>query len=82
MTLSFLYLMGRWLVDVLLGSLRSEHAKDVETAVLHHQLSVLRRQVKGAEFRLAESALLALLSRAPRRSHWPTFIVTLDTILR
>jgi hypothetical protein len=77
MALSFLYLMGRWLVDVLLGSLRSEHAKDVEIAVLHHQLSVLRRQVKAAEFRLAESALLALLSRAPRRSHWPFTLANL-----
>ncbi len=46
MALSFLYLMARRLVGMLLGSLRSQHAKDVEIAVLRHQLSVLHRQVK------------------------------------
>ncbi len=50
MALSFLYLMTRRLVGTLLGSLRSEHAKDVEIAVLRHQLDVLRRQVKRPEF--------------------------------
>jgi hypothetical protein len=43
MALSFLYLMACRLVGVLLGCLRSEHAKDVEIAVLCHQLEVLRR---------------------------------------
>jgi hypothetical protein len=38
MALSFLYLMTRRLVGMLLGSLRSEHAKDIEIAVLRHQL--------------------------------------------
>ena len=51
MALSFLYLMTRRLVGMLLGSLRSEHAKDIEIAVLRHQLEVLRRQVKRPEFR-------------------------------
>ena len=48
MALSFLYLMARRLVGMLLGRLRSEHAKDVEIVVLRHQLDVLRRQVKRA----------------------------------
>jgi putative transposase len=82
MALSFLYLMARQLVGVLPGSLRTEHAKDVEIAVLRHQLSVLRRQVQRAEFRPADRALLALLSRALPRSHWSTFLVTPGTILR
>ncbi len=64
MALSFLYLMARRLVDMLLGRLRSEHAKDVEIAVLRHQLEVLRRQVKRPQFQPADRALLALLSRA------------------
>jgi putative transposase len=46
MALSFLYLMTRRLVGMLLGRQRSEHAKDVEIAVLRHQLKVLRRQVE------------------------------------
>src|SRR6266568_3678725 len=82
MALSFLYLMARRLVGVLLGSLRSEHAKDVEIAVLRHQLSVLRRQVKRAEFRPADRAVLAVLARALPRAQWSTFLVTPGTILR
>jgi putative transposase len=76
MALSFLYLMTRRLLGVLLGGLRSQHAKDVEIAVLRHQLEVLRRQVKRPEFQPADRALLALLSRALPRSHWSTFLVT------
>jgi putative transposase len=82
MALSFLYLMTRRLVGMLLGSLRSEHAKDIEIAVLRHQLDVLRRQVKRPEFRPPDRALLALLSRALPRGRWSSFLVTPDTILR
>jgi putative transposase len=82
MALSFLYLMARRLVGMLLGRLRSEHAKDVELAVLRHQLEVLRRQVKRPEFQPADRALLAMLSRALPRRHWPVFLVTPATILR
>jgi hypothetical protein len=39
MALSFVYLMARRLVGMLLGRLRSEHAKDIEIAVLRHQLA-------------------------------------------
>jgi putative transposase len=62
--------------------LRSEHAKDVEIAVLRHQLSVLRRQVKQPEFRPADRAVLAVLSQALPRSQWSIFLVTPRTILR
>jgi putative transposase len=82
MALSFLYLTARRLLGMLLGSLRSEHAKDVEIAVLRHQLAVLRRQVKRLEFRPADRALLAALSGALPRWRWSSFLVTPDTILR
>jgi hypothetical protein len=82
MALSFLYLMAHWLVGMMLGRHRSEHAKDVEIAVLRHQLEVLRRQVKRPEFRPADRALLAVLSRALPRGLWSTFLVTPDTIMR
>jgi transposase InsO family protein len=82
MALSFLYLMARRLVGMLLGSLRSQHAKDVEIAVLRHQLEVLRRQVKRPAFRPADQAVLAVLSRAVPRSHWSAFLVAPATILR
>jgi hypothetical protein len=81
MALSFLYLLARRLVGILLGGLRSEHAKDVEIAVLHHQLEVLRRQVKRPEFRPADRAALAVLRGnglrpAPRRASvtWRAFL--------
>jgi putative transposase len=82
MALSFLYLMTRRLLGMLLGSVRSEHAKDIEIAVLRHQLAVLRRQVKRPEFRPADRALLAMLSGALPRWRWSSFLVTPDTILR
>jgi putative transposase len=82
MALSFLYLMARRLVGMLLGSLRSEHAKDIEIAVLRHQLDVLRRQVKRPAFRPADRALLAVLSSAFPRARWSSFLVTPATILR
>src|SRR6266516_4256324 len=81
MALSFLYLMTRRLVGMLLGSFRSERAKDVEIAVLRHQLDVLRRQVKRPEFRPADRALLAALSSVLPRGCWSSLLVTPDTIL-
>ncbi len=82
MALSFLYLMARWLVGMLLGHFQSERAKDIELAVLRHQLEVLRRQVKRPKFRPADRALLAVLSRALARRRWSIFLVTPHTILR
>src|SRR6266487_1129342 len=82
MALSFLYLMARRLVGVLFGLLRSEHAKDIQIAVLRHQLEVLRRQVKRPEFRPADRAVLAMLSSALPRRRWWILLVTPDTLLR
>ncbi len=82
MALSFLYLMARWPVGMLLKRLRSDHANNVEIAVPRHQLEVLRRQVKWPEFRPADRALLAVLRRALPRGCWSTFLVMPDTILR
>jgi putative transposase len=82
MALSFLYLMTRRLVGILLGSFRSEHAKDIEIAVLRYQLKVVRRQVRRPEFRPADRAVLAMLSSALPRRRWSIFLVMPDTILR
>jgi hypothetical protein len=57
MALSFLYSMARRLVGMVIGRLRSGHTKDVEIAVLRHQLEVLRRQVKQSEQMLADPTL-------------------------
>jgi putative transposase len=82
MVLSFLYLITRRLLGLLLGRFRTEHAKDVEIAVLRHQLAVLRRQVRRPEFRPSDRALLAVLSQALPRWRWLLFLVTPDTLLR
>ncbi len=82
MALSFLYLITRRLLGLLLGRFQTEHAKDVQIAVLRHQLEVLRRQVKRPEFRPSDRALLAVLSQALPRWRWSVFLVTPDTILR
>ncbi len=76
MALSFLYLTARRLLGILLGRFQTEHAKDVEIAVLRHQLEVLRRQVKRPEFQPADRALLAALSQLLPRSRWSSFLVT------
>jgi putative transposase len=54
---------------------RDDAAKELEILVLRHQVAVLRRQVKRVEYRPADRALLALLSRALPRSAWRSFLV-------
>ncbi len=82
MLLSFVYLAFSALLQLLMGSRRSEFAKDVELLVLRHQLLVLRRQQPRPSFRAADRAFLAALSRMlqPRGRHG--LIVTPQTLLR
>ena len=63
MMLSFLYLPACRLMALLTWRSRSQAAKELEILVLQHQVAVLRRQVKRLEYRPADRALLALLSR-------------------
>src|SRR6266540_3830872 len=57
-------------------------AKDVEIAVLHHQLLVLRRQVARPRYTPADRLLLATLARLLPRKRWTVFLVTPSTLLR
>jgi transposase len=70
------------LVGAAFGRFRSENAKDIEIAVLRHQVAVLRRQVKRPVFRPSDRAVLALLSRLLPRRLWGSFLVTPDTVRR
>jgi hypothetical protein len=63
MVLSFVYLAFSALLQVLVGSRRSEFAKEVELLVLRHRLLVLRWQQPRPSFRAADRAFLAALSR-------------------
>ena len=75
------FLVVRRLLDLLrLGPTPDE--KDVEIAVLRHQLAVLRRQVARPRYSLADRALLATLARRLSRERWAAFLVTPATLLR
>jgi putative transposase len=78
--LSMLYLLLRGLLGLMPGS--GDAAKDVEIAVLRHQLRVLRRQVARPSFRPIDRAFLAAAGRALPRDRWGSFLITPQTLLR
>ena len=57
-------------------------AKDVEIAVLRHQMMVLHRQVTRPRYKPADRMVLATLARLLPRARWPVFLVTPATLLR
>jgi transposase InsO family protein len=57
-------------------------AKDVELAVLRHQVMVLQRQVARPRFSPSDRMVLAMLARLLPRDRWPVFLVTPGTLLR
>src|SRR2546421_1228105 len=66
----------------LVGLGSSPDAKDVEIAVLRHQLLVLRRQVTLPRYTPADRMVLATLAKLLPRDRWPIFLVTPSTLLR
>jgi putative transposase len=60
----------------------SPDQKDVEIAVLRHQLAVLRRQVSRPRYSPADRAALASLAPLLSRDRWGIFLVTPATLLR
>jgi putative transposase len=66
----------------LVGLGPSPDAKDVEIAVLRHQLLVLRRQVARPRYAPADRMILAALAKLLPRDRWPIFLVTPSTLLR
>ncbi len=74
-----------WLARRHLDLLRlgpSPDQKDVEIAVLRHQLAVLRRQVVRPRYCPADRAVLATLARLVSRERWGIFLVTPATLWR
>ena len=72
MSCSVTFLLVRKLLG-LVGIGPSPDEKDVEIAVLRHQLAVLKRQVARPRFSPADRAVLATLARFLPRVHWATF---------
>jgi putative transposase len=66
----------------LIGLGPSPDAKDVEIAVLRHQLLVLRRQVSRPRYVPADRMVLAALAKLLPRDRWPIFLVTPATLVR
>jgi transposase InsO family protein len=56
--------------------------KDVEIAVLRHQLAVLNRQVARPRYAPTDRLILATLARFLPRDRWSAFLVTPGTLLR
>jgi putative transposase len=78
-TLAFLVL--RRILGVV-GCAQAPDAKDVEIAVLRHQLTVLRRQVSRPRFTPGDRMVLATLAKLLPRDRWKVFLVTPSTLLR
>jgi hypothetical protein len=77
--------LGFLIVSRLLGLVgldRSLDARDVEIAVLRHQLAVLHRQVTRPRYTPTDRMLLAALARLLPRDRWRTFLVSPMTLLR
>jgi transposase InsO family protein len=66
----------------LIGLGPTPDAKDVEIAVVRHQLLVLRRQVARPRYAPPDRAILAALAKLLPRDRWPIFLVTPSTLLR
>src|SRR3989475_6468818 len=54
--------------------------KDVEIAVLRHQLAVLHRQVARPRYAPTDRLILATLARLLPRERWSAFLVTPATL--
>ena len=78
-TLGFLIL--RRLIGVV-GCGPTTDAKEVEIAVLRHQLAVLRRQVARPRYTPGDRMVLATLAKLLPRDRWKIFLVTPSTRVR
>jgi putative transposase len=78
-TLAFLVL--RRILGVM-GCGPAADAKDVEIAVLRHQLAVVRRQVVRPRYMPGDRMILATLAKLLPRDRWNVFLVTPSTLLR
>jgi putative transposase len=79
---SLLYLFLHRALGLFRSKDRLTAEAEIEIAVLRHQLTVLRRQVKRPVYRTSDRAFLAASSRLLRREAWGAFLVRPETLLR
>lgn len=80
--LSLLYLVLLRGLRIVARPSPGEASKDIEIAVLRHQLKVLRRQISRPALCRRDRAFLAAASRLIPRERWGSFLVTPQTLLR
>lgn len=78
-TLAFIFVRR---VLGLIGLGPSPDAKDVEIAVLRHQLMVVHRQIARPRYAPSDRTILATLAKLLPRDRWLIFLVTPSTLLR
>ncbi len=66
----------------LIGLGPSPDAKDVEIAVLRHQLMVLHRQIARPRYAPSDRMIFATLAKLLPRDRWRIFLVTPSTLVR
>ncbi len=81
MTSTIVFLVVRHVLG-LVGLGPKPDDKDVEIAVLRHQLAVLHRQVARPRYAPTDRLILATLARLLPRERWSAFLVTPATLLR
>ena len=82
MLVSFSYVLLRWLLALIAVRVRSSELKDLEIAVLRHELAILRRKTRRPAIRVVDRLFLSAASRLLPRGRWRSFIVTPATLLR
>jgi len=81
LVVSFVYLLFRRALAVAALRLRSNEFKELEIAVLRHELAVLRRQVVRPRLEETDRVFLAAASRLLSGTSRQSFFVRPDTLL-
>jgi hypothetical protein len=79
---SILYLILCRVLGLFRSKDRLTAEAEIEIAVLRHQLTVLRRQVKRPVYRTSDRTFFAASSRLLWREAWDAFLVRPETLLR
>src|SRR6266498_679975 len=78
---ALLYLLLRRVVRLIAGS-SNDLDRDIELAVLRHELMVLKRHVGRPRLRRRDRLFMAALGSVLSRARWSSFLVSPQTLLR